>query len=127
VIDLAAFLEKRRALAALPEGYHRADTILKEIVDPLLEALRLSGRWVSLQEAMEHTGLSEAFFRAKLDSFGGKSRLEFWAEKGMAVQVGRPWLISPAVIPEPKRCAFRGSREEMSAEEILQQLEGEEE
>lgn len=125
MIDLATFLEKRRSLAAFPKALHSAEEILRDVVDPMLDALRHSGRWVSLEEAIKRSGRSVAYFRAKLDSLGGRSRLEFWAEEGLAMQVGRPWLISPAVIPEPKRPTFRRSLEEMSAEEILQQLEEE--
>ncbi|HEU0078976.1 MAG TPA: hypothetical protein VFQ76_15080 [Longimicrobiaceae bacterium] len=127
MIDLTPFLEKRRSLAAFPKALHSAEEILKDVVDPMLEALRRTGRWVSLDEAMRQSGRSIAFFRAKLDSLGGRCRLEVWAEEGLAMKVGRPWLISPSVIPSGKQEMVQASREEMTAEEIPRQLEESEE
>lgn len=121
--DLTPFLEKRRSLAAFPKALHSAEEILKDVVDPMLEALRRNGRWISLDEAMQQTGRSVAYFRARLDSLGGRCRLNVWAQEGLAMQVGRLWLISPSVIPPGKHRVVQASREDMTVEEILQQLE----
>ncbi len=127
MIDLTALLEKRRSLAAFPKALHSAEDFLKDIFDPMLDAFLHTGPWMSLNEAMQRSGRSASYFRARLDSLGGRCRLEDWEDKGLAKQAGRQWMISPSVLPERKRRVHSGSREEMTAEEILQQIEEAEE
>lgn len=60
----------------------------------------LDGQRVSHARAKELTGRSDSWFRARMTFLGGKSRLERWAETGLAHQEGRQWFISISVLQE---------------------------
>jgi hypothetical protein len=100
-MDLTRIAEIRKHLEFNRGGMMPVETVINEIVEPMMQALGKVGRWISLREAIDRTGRSEAFFRARLDCFQGKSRLERWESQGMARLEGT-WMISPAILPPPK-------------------------
>ncbi|MDQ3604604.1 MAG: hypothetical protein M3418_00210 [Gemmatimonadota bacterium] len=84
----------------------RADRVLA-LLDPVIRQLSateaempLDEQWISLGRAKTRCARSDQWFRAPLAMLGGRSRLQRWAEVGLARQEGRAWWVSVSVLPE---------------------------
>lgn len=101
-------------------------TVLTDLVEPVEDYLsRLTGRearWRTLAELMRTSGKSRNYFEHR--GATGKSRLEEWAEAGLAEQTKEGlWLVHPSVVDERRRAereATAGSTP--SAEAIAKRL-----
>lgn len=85
--------------------------VLALVIQPLLEMLESmekskGERWLTLREAARRSGRGKNFFEKPLAVLDGKSRLETWAEEGLAEKTEDGWwLLSPLVVAESRRQA----------------------
>lgn len=99
--------------------------VVDEVVTPSMAALRASGRWLSLEQAVAQSGRSVGWYRNARQEYGGRSRLQMWHEEGVAYQqrAGSTWWIAPHVVPKRKPVRISpADRSGLSAAEIVAHL-----
>jgi hypothetical protein len=94
-----------------------ARMILAEIVHPILELLdametNRGQRWLTLKEAATQSGRTHNYFEKRLNSLGGRNRLETWKAQGFSDQTSEGlWLISPVMVTAAAKDASGESAE----------------